>query len=460
MIRRFVKRVFKSVVVVIVLAACAFFAWSWHGELPPQKTSTASFDPAIVAKGAQLAAIGNCIGCHTEADGAPYAGGYPAETPFGIIYGTNITPDPETGIGSWSEDAFRRAMRDGVDRKGNHLYPAFPYDHFTHVTDSDISALYAFLMTREPVAQQNRAPALPFPVNNRLAAAAWNLIFLNKGGLQYSSSQIAEWNRGAYLAEGLGHCGGCHTPRNTFGAEKQNEQYAGGEGEGWQAPALNAASPAPAPWTVDQIYAYLRNGFAEDHGAVAGAMASVVNNLKPAPDSDLRALAYYVASLAGRKGNIELDQKMKSARDFAQSRAINMSIPASPATTGSNAGNESDANESTSPNGSEIFAGACASCHHGGGELPISRPVELGLSTPVNSPDPTNLIRIVLDGVHPASGERGMWMPGFSGALNDAQIVALVSYMRSQFSRQPPWPNVAEILSKVRPTRNVLTVMP
>jgi mono/diheme cytochrome c family protein len=310
-------------------------------------------------------------------------------------------------------------------------------------------------MTRDAVTQENRAPELPFPLNVRLAAAAWKLIFLHKGEVKSDASQIAEWNRGAYLAESLSHCGSCHTPRNVFGAEKQSEQYAGGEAEGWHAPALTAASPAPAPWTVDQIYAYLRTGFAGDHGAAVGPMVPVVNDLKQAPESDVRALAYYVTSLTGRENNAQLEQKAKNARDFAQSRDVNVSRHGSPGTTGSNAGKERVTNESASPSGSDIFAGACASCHHSGGELPVSRPIELGLSTSVNAPDPTNLIRIVLDGIHPAPGERGMLMPDFSGALTDAQIVAVVNYARRQFSTQPPWLSIANTLSMVRQTKKV-----
>lgn len=437
-------RTLAGFVVVIAVAFGAFYAWAWNSEIPPASPSASAFDPGIIAKGAQLAAVGDCAICHTQAGGKPFAGGFPVATPFGTIYGSNITPDPETGIGNWSEAAFRRAMRSGVDRDGDHLYPAFPYDHFTKTSDSDIAAIYAFLMTREPVKQKNPPSQLVPPLNWRLFAAGWKLLFLDSGPYQPSTSQSAEWNRGAYLVTGLGHCGACHTPRNALGAEKGSDSFAGGEAEGWRAPALNASSPAPVPWSADQLYAYLRNGFADRHGFAAGPMQPVVRGLRKMPDADVRAVATYVASLSGSQDAAQRQRRTQAALDFARARAVKVSaIQAAGATTGatpSDGGN----------NGALIFAGACASCHHSGGALPISRPIELGLSTPVNEPGPTDLIRLVLDGIHPPPGERGPIMPGFAGALTDPQIVALATYVRSQYSRQPAWADVAGTVSKLR----------
>ncbi|HZT24255.1 MAG TPA: cytochrome c [Pseudolabrys sp.] len=431
-------------IVVLALAFGAFYAWQWRDEIAPVKPPVASsFDPAIVAKGARLAAVGDCAVCHTKAGGKPFAGGFPVQSPFGIIYGSNITPDPQTGIGSWSEEAFRRALREGVTRKGNHLYPAFPYDHFTRVTDDDISALYAYLMTREPVQQRNLPPDLPFPLNIRLSAAAWKLLFLSTGQYQPDRTQSAQWNRGAYLTAGLGHCGACHSPRNSLGAEDNTKAYAGGKGEGWTAPALNSASPAPVPWTADQLYAYLRHGFADEHGHVAGPMQPVVQELARASESDVRAIAVYIASLPGAQNAAQLQQRTKAALQFAQNR--NPTVVRRISTTGVAAAPEAQQMHG-SADGAAIFAGACASCHHSGGELPISRPIELGLSTPVNEQDPTDFIRIVLDGIHPAPQRHGPIMPGFAGALTDAQIIALAAYVRAQFSRAGPWTHVAETL--------------
>ncbi|MGZ5905777.1 MAG: c-type cytochrome, partial [Reyranella sp.] len=200
---------------------------SWQPAWPSLANPSATFDPAIVARGEKLAYVGNCADCHTAQGGRPFAGGRPLETPFGTVFTTNITPDPETGIGRWSRKAFVRALREGVALNGDLLYPAFPYDHFTHASDADIDALYAFLMTRPAV--QARAPAnrLKEPFGFRPLIAGWNLLFLHKGPLAEDPSQSAEWNRGRSLAEGLAHCGGCHTPRNELGAERSDHAYDG-----------------------------------------------------------------------------------------------------------------------------------------------------------------------------------------------------------------------------------------
>ena len=436
------RRILLGLAIVLAVAFGAFYAWQWRGELPPASTSAHAFDPGIVAKGAQLAAIGECGVCHTRAGGKPYAGGFPVQTPFGVVYGTNITPDRETGIGAWSEEAFRRAMREGVARDGTHLYPAFPYDHFTRLTDGDISALYAFLMTREPAAQANRQPQFDFPLNFRIFAAGWQLLFLSKGPYRNDPAQSAAWNRGAYLVEGVGHCGGCHTPRNAFGAERKHEAYGGGASEGWSAPALNASSPAPVPWTVDQLTAYLKAGFADQHGFAAGPMQPVVANLGKAADADVRAIATYVASFIGPRNAADRQRQTDAALAFAKQRAVNVGDLARTTTGVASAGDRSA--------GGVLFAGACASCHRSGGGLPASRPIALALSTPVNASDPANLLRIVVDGIHPPAGERGPIMPGFSGALTDPQIVALADYVRAHYSRGQAWPNIAAALADIR----------
>lgn len=204
-----------------------------------------AFPVPLIERGATLAMIGDCVVCHTAERGVPYAGGRPLATPFGTLYATNITPDQATGIGSWSFAAFRRAMREGISRDGSHLYPALPYEHFTHVTDDDLMALYAFLMTRRAI----RAPAphneLVFPLGFRPLLAGWNLLFLHRGPFVAKPGESAEWNRGAYLVEGLGHCGGCHTPRNLAGGEERHRAFAGGVAEGWNAPALDPSNRSP-----------------------------------------------------------------------------------------------------------------------------------------------------------------------------------------------------------------------
>ena len=247
------SRVIGAILAALVAGGAATaFAIAWRPAFAAiDAPQPQSFDAARVKRGRELAAIGNCSTCHTSAGGKDFAGGVPVPTPFGTIYSSNITPDPETGIGQWSEEAFRRAMRIGVDREGRHLYPTFPYDHFTHVSDEDDNALYAYLMTREPIRAPQRENQLSFPLNQRFVVAGWKLLFLHRGTYRPDATKSAEWNRGAYLVEGLAHCGACHTPRNALGAERASAAFAGGNVDNWQAYAINAQSPSPVPWDTE-----------------------------------------------------------------------------------------------------------------------------------------------------------------------------------------------------------------
>jgi mono/diheme cytochrome c family protein len=374
-----------------------------------------SFGSLQVAEGARLAAAGNCLACHTVAGGKPYAGGAPVKTPFGIVYGTNITPDPDTGIGGWPEEAFVRAMREGIDREGRHLYPAFPYDHFTLLTDEDLGALYAYVMTRDPVRAENKPATVPIP---RPLLAGWNALFLQKGPYRADASKDAQWNRGAYLVEGLAHCGACHTPRNAAGAENRREAFSGGEAEDWHAPALNAASPSPVPWTADTLHTYLRSGIAEDHALTAGPMADVVRNLSRASDEDVRAMAAYVASLDTRPAEPRTKKPQpQEAKGEAERR------------------------------GKAVYAGACGDCHDRGrdaegGALPLQ--LAIGLAIPTAS----NLAHIIHEGIVPADGEAAPWMPSYAGALTEDQLADLLDYLRAMGGK-PAWTDSRSAAHKV-----------
>ncbi len=226
-----------------------------------------------IERGRQMAEAGDCAVCHTTAEGPTNAGGRAIETPFGTVYSTNITPDPETGIGSWSYPAFERAMREGISRDGHHLYPAFPYTAYTRMNDADLQALYAYLMASPAVRSRNPVTKLAFPFNLRPMLAAWNAMFLSPGALPVEPSRSAEWNRGAYLVEAVGHCSACHSPRNMLGAEMTGaSKFAGGLADGWEAPPLGAHANGPIPWDVNQLYDYLRRGSADLHGPAAGPM--------------------------------------------------------------------------------------------------------------------------------------------------------------------------------------------
>jgi mono/diheme cytochrome c family protein len=416
----------SAVIAALIGGAVAAFAIAWRpaiGAIEPP--APRSFDPALVKRGRDLAAIGNCNDCHTAPGGKAFAGGLPVPTPFGAVYSSNITPDPETGIGRWSEAAFRRAMRSGVDRAGHHLYPTFPYDHFTNVTDEDDRALYAFLMTRSPVRASDHPNDLSFPFNQRFAVAGWKLLFLKRGTYKTNSSQSAEWNRGAYLVEGLAHCGACHTPRNGL-AEEASASFSGADVDDWHAYAINAQSHSPVPWNKDTLFHYLRYGWDADHGTARGPMADVTANLSSVPESDVRAIAFYMASVFGTP---------------QQGRPG----PANGKGTQAAAGDEP---------GAAIYQAACASCHESDRPLPYSG-INLRLSTTLSAPDPRNAANVILSGIRPVSGERSPIMPGFADSMTDDQLAALLKYLRSRFSSRPAWSGVEQTVRNARQTQTV-----
>ena len=431
-------------VLLVVGGAAGLSAYAWRPVIEPIAPPQAvSFDPALVQKGAELASIGNCGTCHTAPGGRPFAGGLPLPTPFGTIYSTNITPDPETGIGRWPEAAFRRAMREGVDREGQHLYPAFPYDHFTLVTDADNRALYAFLMTRQPVAARAPANDLRFPLNQRFVLAGWKLLFLRPGPYTPDPKYDATWNRGAYLAEGLGHCGACHTPRNIFGAERTDRRFAGGDAEGWHAVAIGSGSPAPVPWTAESLFQYLRDGWHGQHGSAQGPMGSVADSLAAAPEEDVRAIATYVASIMGlpdgdarRRGeSLTAATTTASGPGTRPQSAGSQTVPASAPAQGS----------AIQDPGAAIYAATCAACHESGRPSPFGG-LDLRLSSALTSDSPANLIRIVRNGVPARSSARAPIMPGFAGALSDRQLEALAGYLRSHVAGRPAWTDLGDAI--------------
>ncbi|MFM0331113.1 molybdopterin cofactor-binding domain-containing protein [Paraburkholderia strydomiana] len=406
-------------------------AWAPLPIAPIAPPLASAFAPELVARGKLLASLGNCAVCHTARNGVPNAGGKPLETPFGTVYSTNITPDAQTGIGSWSLEAFVRAMREGVSRDGHRLYPAFPYTSFKNTSDDDLKALYAYLMSQTPVRFRPPETKLPFPFSARPLMAAWNGLFLGRNTFVASATQSAQWNRGAYLVNGLGHCSACHTPRNAFGAEKTGAAFmGGGSAEGWEAPALSSLSNSPVPWSEDELFSYLRFGHAPLHGVAAGPMAPVVADLAALPDSDIRAMANYLASLNPVEANVDT---AAMARQYEHASAI----------TGTPAGV-----------GARLFDGACAACHHtGSGPQLFGAHPSLALNTNLHSATPDNLIRVILDGIgSPARPELGT-MPAYRDSFNDAQVAELVTYLRQQFAGgKPAWQDVAASVARIRAT--------
>jgi nicotinate dehydrogenase subunit B len=388
------------------------------------------YSAETLERGQLVAAAGNCDGCHTAAEGARLAGGVALHTPFGIVYGTNITPDVETGIGAWSYPAFERAMRQGISRDGHHLYPAFPYTAFARLTDADTQALYGYLMAQPAVRAVPPRTELAFPMSVRPLMAGWNALYNKAEPFAPDTTRSAQWNRGAYLVEGAGHCSACHSPRNALGAEMGGERHlSGGVVDGWDAPPLGARSPSPVPWTEDALYSYLRTGASDQHGATAGPMLAVVAELSVLPDGDIRAMAHYLAARAPA----HVSEKDAAARAQALSQLGRASLGAPDSV------------------GARVFDGACAVCHANATPDLFGGKVSLPLSSAVHAARPDNLIRTVMAGVSdPSKGARGA-MPAFGGQLNDAQLADLVAYIRrTQAVGKPAWDDVPQTIARIR----------
>jgi nicotinate dehydrogenase subunit B len=413
----------------VAMVGIAAAVLPWRSIAPIARPDASTWSEATIARGRQLAALGDCAVCHTVANGVINAGGRAIETPFGTIYASNITPDVETGIGAWSYPAFERAMREGIHRDGRHLYPAFPYTHFAKTSDADLQALYAYLMAQSAVRAETPKNHLAFPFNWRPLLAGWNALFHSAAAFEADPTKSATWNRGAYLVEGLGHCGACHSPRNALGAEKAGAYLAGGFVEGWEAPPLTSLSQAPIPWSEDELFAYLRSGESRLHGVAAGPMAPVVKELAALPDQDIRAMAVYLASF----NDTAVD---RPAQDSLAARLETATLPRTVA---------------ASPAGARLYAGACAVCHAvGGAPLFGSRP-SLALNSNLHSAVPDNLIQVILHGIaSPVSSDLG-YMPAFKDSMSDGQLAELVSYLRQQFAPdKPAWTGVQAAVGRAR----------
>ncbi|MDK3016504.1 cytochrome c [Pseudodonghicola flavimaris] len=415
-----------------VVVAGAFGVYAYRSPLPEMAAADRpAFPPEIIEKGRVLAAAGYCATCHTAKDGAPYAGNYPVVTDFGTIYASNLTPDAETGIGRWSPTAFRRAMQEGVDRAGRHLFPAFPFDHFTKMTDADVDAIYAYLMSEvAPVREATREPTIPFPLNQRILQAGWALIFVDFGRYEPDPSKSEAWNRGAYLAEGVAHCGACHTPRNRVGAEIASQHYAGASIDAWTAPALTAENPSGLPWTAAEFTRYLTAGAGLYHGVAAGPMGPVVHaGIRELPQDDIAAIGTYLGDLVGAPDS-----------DPATSPVLAASLKAG------------------APDplyrrdlGERLYASSCASCHYNASASTLSaeRP-ELGINSAIRMEDPSNLIHVILDGVAADEGAAGVVMPAYREALSDDQIAAIAAYLRASRTDLPAWPDLDKAVAETR----------
>lgn len=441
---------------VVIVGIVALGATMWRGmvaEIAPPAAS--SFDRAAVDRGLRVAAVGDCISCHTARGGAVYAGGAPLRTPFGTLYSSNITPDPDSGIGRWSLPAFDRALRAGVARDGTLLYPAFPYPHFTHMSDQDVKDLYAYMMTRTPVATKPPENELSFPYSVRPLLALWNLLYLPEGPLPADAGRSEAWLRGRYLVEGAGHCAACHTPLNALGAPASGRAYAGAVIDGWEAPALSglgvgsagnagtagnaAAASGVRPWTVDQLTSYLRTGLASEHGAAAGPMRDVTRQLANLPEADVRAMAVYLLDMQGTGP--------------AASRTAVASAPAAAPTPAPASASAQPAPQPALQTtlGAALFTSTCAACHDPGAPMMrIGGRPSLALSHAATADDPRNAINMVLHGIAHEGSAATPYMPPFATVLDDAQVAQVLDYMRVQVAQRPAWPGLQAAVASVR----------
>lgn len=397
------------------------------GAIAPVQASAAGvYSERMLERGRQLAALGNCVACHTAEGGVPNAGGRPMVTPFGTVYSSNLTPDAATGIGAWSFSAFQRAMREGISRDGHHLYPAFPYTAFTRASDDDLQALYAHLMSQPAVASAVPQTELDFPYNQRPLMALWNALYLQPGPVAPVAGKSAQWLRGAQLVNGLGHCTACHTPRDARGGELARSAYLGGAMvDGWEAPALSALARGPVPWTESALVQYLRRGHHAHHGIAGGSMAPVVQALAQADEADVRAMAHYLVSLQAPAAAVDPQALVTAA-------ATQPKLLPGPA--------------------QRLFDSACGACHHDGDGAPtlgLNQP--LALNATLHSDRPDNLLRTIVEGLQRPAFPHIGHMPAFGHALDDRQLVELAGWMRQRYApQQAPWADLPAAVARVR----------
>ena len=402
---KWVLRIGLAVGVLLAAGAAWWLSARRHAPLPAATSIEARLqDPALIERGAYLATIGDCAACHTAQGGEPYAGGRALPTPFGDVPAPNLTPDDATGLGQWSFDAFWRALHEGVGRDGRALYPAFPYTSYTKVSREDAFALFAYLRSLRPVRNQAAPPSLRFPYDLPASLATWRALYFRPGEYVPDPAQSDAWNRGAYLVQGLGHCNECHVARDTLGGVPSGETLTGGQipAQNWYAPDLGTrAHGGLEGWSADDIVALLKTGQSAK-GAAFGPMADVVmQSTQHMHESDLRAIATYLQSLPPRPARTP-------ARHPVDATAL-------------------------LDRGGKLYAKQCADCHGADGRGVEGVYPPLAANASVTEPTGINAIRIVLlGGFAPstAAHPRPYSMPPFAQQLNDADVAAVVSYIR------------------------------
>jgi mono/diheme cytochrome c family protein len=419
-----------ATLVVLAAIAMGIVAWMHPGMLPSNPNAPApNATTQVITRGEYLARAGDCVACHTLPNGKPFAGGRAMPTPFGSLFVPNITPDDETGIGKWTSDEFYRMLHTGVSRNGTLLYPAMPFASYTKVTREDSDAIYAYLMSVTPVKQENRPHELRFPFNNRDLLIGWRTLYFKEGEYVPDPKQSAEWNRGAYLVQGLGHCAMCHTAINALGGSSESKAFEGGmiPNQNWYAPSLTSNREAGlGNWDIQDIADLLQKGVSR-RGTTYGPMAEVVyNSLQYLSDDDVRAMAVYLKALP---------QRDSEPAPTSQARLVQPAVMET---------------------GRKVYAAQCAVCHgdEGKGHPPAYPPLVGNQSITMSSP--VNAIRMVLNGGYPPGTRkdgRPHGMPPFSHILNDEEVAAVVTYIRVAWgnSGTPVAPAQANELRKLLP---------
>jgi mono/diheme cytochrome c family protein len=371
-------------------------------------------DADLVARGEYLTRAADCEACHSVPGGKPFAGGLPFKLPMiGTIYSTNITPDQETGIGAWSDEEFLKALHHGIGKDGKHLYPAFPYTSYALMTDSDVLAIKAYLLTLKPVKYTPPPNDVSFPFNQRYLIMFWNVLFNPSHRFRPNQDQPADWNRGAYLVEALGHCGDCHTPRNVLFGLDNKRKFAGAIIQGWKAynitPDLDWGIGS---WSDEQLEGYLSAGYAENRGSAGGPMSEVVDNsLRYMTEPDIKAIATYLKSVPanGDGTDIAAAPTPKVAREVGEQPP-----------------------DKSGP-GLHVFEGACIGCHQFDGKGTVSNFASLVGSRTVNDPAGTNVTQALIDGTHLRIAKTAGFMPEFGKGYSDPEIAAVVNYVTGRF---------------------------
>lgn len=402
-------RLLAGVVVMALVSVAAVIGWEMaQPELPPVEEAAVP-DASAIQRGAYLARAGNCMACHTERGGQAYAGGRSIDTPFGALYASNLTPDTETGLGRWSEAAFERALFEGVSRDGRLLYPAFPYTHTTRMQASDVRDLWAFLKSLAPIGHQVPAHDLRFPYNQQAALAVWRVLYFEPGRYQADPAHDAEWNRGAYLIQGVAHCGACHSARDSLGGPLTSLGLDGAhmpDGR-WLAPSLRSPQEAGVQeWQAQQV-AQLLGGGHHASSVAMGPMAEVVfNGTQYLTEGDLNAMASYLRALP-------VDRP--KAPEFATADLRQRQM------------------------GEKLYGQHCADCHGDQGQGAESAYPSLRGNRTVLMSEPDNLVQAILSGgFAPATSAnpRPYGMPPFRTLLGDDEVAALATFLRQSWGHR------------------------